>query len=182
MSEDLHITYERILLQLCTFHPVTALSNERLVFRILMSVAFSGQHVTLTEAAEFATIENLAYGMQEDNRFDDSTAVLSFVGSLVSVRNQTLTLSHKSVKDFLKSPRALYGPIQLSLFLGIKAGSDDTITAADVYIAQKCLSYLALPRPSARETEFDHTVKDPNITYLLTLQTENPLLDYAGSI
>ncbi|MCJ1263723.1 hypothetical protein MMC22_003593 [Lobaria immixta] len=181
LPEDLHITYERTLLQLCSFHPGTAQSNKRLVFRILMFVAFSGRPVTTAEAAEFTVIENSADRIQEDDRFDDPAAVLSFVGSLVSVRNQILTLSHKSVKDFLESPRALHGPLQLSDFLGIKGGSDGIGMAADIYIGSKCLGYLTLPQPSAQDINFGPMVKDPNTTYLITLQKENPLLDYAAS-
>lgn len=107
--------------------------------------------------------------------------MLSFVGSLVSVRNQIITLSHKSVKDFLESPRALYGQLQLSKFLGDIASSNGTGMAADVYIGQKCLGYLALPQPSARETDFGPMVKNPNSKYLLTLQNDNLLLDYAAN-
>ena len=181
MPEDLYTSYERILLQLSFFDPGTAISNERLVFRILVFVAFSGRPVTVAEAAEFAIIENSADKIQEEDRFDDPIAVLPFVGSLVSVQNQILTLSHKSVKDFLESPRARHGPLQLGKFLGITGVPDDTSIAADIYIAQKCLGYLALPQPSAREAKLSSEVKDPNMTYLLSLQKENPLLDYAAS-
>lgn len=180
MPEDLNASYERTLLRLCSFDPSTAVSSERLVFRILVFVAFCGRPVTMTEAAEFAVIENSADKLQPDDRFEDPIAVLSFVGSLVNVQDSILTLAHKSVKDFLESKRALFGALQLGLFLGIPNGPSNTERAADIYIAQKCFGYLALPHVSARQAKLVGDVKDPNTTYLGILRRENPLLEYAA--
>ena len=184
MPEDLNASYERTLLQLCSFDASTTLSNERLVFRILIFVAFSGRPVTVEEVAEFAVIENSAEKIEPDDRFEDPLSVLAFVGSLISMQDSIMTLAHKSVKDFLESPRALYGPLQLGLFLGIPSGLNTARigTAADIYIAQKCLGYLALPHTPARQRMLTGDVKDPNITYLGILQRENQLLDYAASM
>ena len=73
VPEDLHVTYERTLLQLCSFHPGTALSN-RLVFRTLLFVALSGRPVTAAEATEFTVIENAADIIKDAARFDNPNA------------------------------------------------------------------------------------------------------------
>ena len=182
MPEDLASSYERTILQLCSFNPNTAITNEKLVYRILLFVAFSGRPVTVAETAELAIIEDSGESIDPDDRFEDSMSILPFVGNLVNVQDSVLTLAHKSVKDFLESPRALYGPLQLGLFLGIKSRPQSIAIAVDTYIAQKCLGYLALPHLSARETMVSGDVKDPNTAYIAILQGKNPLLDYAASM
>lgn len=182
MPEDLNASYERIILHLCSADLSTAVSDQILVFRILIFVAFSGRPVSIAEAAEFAVIENSVAKLYPEDRFEDSTSILSFVGSLVNVQDSILTLAHKSVKDFLESDRALYGALQLGPFLRIPNGPADARTAADIYIAQKCLSYLSLPQITARQAMTGADIKNPNLTYLGTLQQENPLLNYAASM
>lgn len=138
--------------------------------------------MTVAETAELAIIEDSGKIIDPDDRFEDPISILSFVGNLVNVQDSVLTLAHKSIKVFLESPRALYGPLQLGLFLGIMNRPHSTTIAADTYIAQKCLGYLALPHLSVRETMVSRNVHDPNTAYIATLQSKNPLLDYAASM
>ena len=180
MPEDLNASYERTLFHLCWFDPSTAVSNQLLVYSILIFVAISGRPVTIAEAAEFAIIEDKGEEIQVDDRFEDPTSILSLAGTLVCVQDSVLSLAHRSVKEFLKSPRAQWGSLRMGEFLGMSGQLDDIEVFADTFIAQRCLSYLARPHLSARQVMATRVVKDPNITYLGRLQKANPLLDYAA--
>lgn len=180
MPEDLNAFYERTLFHLCWLDPSTAVSNERLVYRILIFIAFSGRPVTIAEAAEFAIIEDPATEIDIEDRFEDPMSILPLVGTLVTLQDSILTLAHKSVKDFLESPRARWGSLQMGEFLGMSGGPDDIGTVADTFIAQRCLGYLTQSHLSARQMMATGIVKDPNTMYLGRLQRANPLLDYAA--
>ena len=184
MPEDLYSSYERTLIHLCQLDQTTSVSNGELVYRILLFVTFSGRPVTVAEAAEFAVIEGSRKQTNVDNRFEDPMAILTFLGTLVSTQDSILTLAHKSVKDFLESPRAQSGPLQIGLFLERHnqcALEPDMIGhAADIFIARGCLSYLSRPHLTARQMSFTGVMKDPNTSYLGRLNKANPLLDYAA--
>ena len=151
-----------------------------LVYGIVILVAFSGRAVTVTEAAEFAIIEDSPDIIQPSDRFEDPLSILPLVGTLITVQDSILTLAHKSVKDFLESPRAKWGPLQIGRFLGTLNYSDDFNLAADIFIARRCFKYLAVPHTSARRSMMASDVRDPNLTYLAQLKQANPLLDYAA--
>ena len=184
MPEDLYSSYERTLIHLCGFDQTTSVSNGELVYRILLFVAFSGRPVTVAEAAEFAIIEGSRKQTNVDNRFEDPMSILTFLGTLVSTQDSILTLAHKSVKDFLESPRAQSGPLQIGLFLERHnecALEPDMIGhAADIFIARGCLGYLSITHLTARQMMLTGIMKDPNTSYLARLNKANPLLDYAA--
>lgn len=140
--------------------------------------------MTVAEAAEFAIIEGSRKQTNIDNRFEDPMSILAFLGTLVSTQASILTLAHKSVKDFLESPRAQSGPLQIGLFLarhnGCALQPDMIGLAADIFIARGCLAYMSIPHLSARQTMLTGITKDPNSSYLGRLNKANPLLDYAA--
>ena len=180
MPVDLHTMYERILFQLCWFDPGTAVSNQKLVYSILLFVAFSQRSVTVAEAAEFAISEDASGEIELDDRFEDPMSILPLLGTLVNVQDSILSLSHRSVKDFLESSRALWGSLQIGLLLGISRDTGVIATSMDTFIARRCLGYLALSHTPPRQVAIPKDVKDPNTTYLLKLQRDYPLLDYSA--
>ena len=184
MPEDLYSYYEITVVHLCQIDETTSVSNGELVYRILLFVAFSGRPVTVAEAAEFAIIEGSRTQTNVENRFEDPMAILSFLGTLVSTQDSILTLAHKSVKDFLESPRAQSGPLQIRLFLErhnqCTLESETIGHAADLFIARVCLGYLSTPHLAARQTMSTDVTKDPNTSYLGKLNKENALMDYAA--
>ena len=116
MSEDLDAVYERTLFQLYWLSPGTAISNGRLIYSILLFLASSGRSVTVAEVAKFAIVEEVGEDVEPDNRFEDLMSILPLLGNLVNVQDFILSLSHKSIKDFLESPRARRGSLQMGLF------------------------------------------------------------------
>lgn len=111
-------------------------------------------------------------------------SILTFLGTLVSSQDSILTLAHKSVKDFLESPRAQSGPLQMGPFLERHIGNavEPGVIghAADDFIARDCLGYLSIPHVTARQMMAIDIMKDPNTSYLGRLNKADPLLDYAA--
>jgi hypothetical protein len=168
MPEDLYSTYSRILgdLQSSDDWPV--------VDRILTFVSYSARPVTVAEVAEFVILEDEMTNVQPEERFEDFTEILSLISSLINVQDGNLTLTHKSVQDFLMT-RQEHGDF-VPLFT-----SNLLYRGADIYIAKRCLQYLAFPQQPICDIAEARNVKDPNTRHLAKLLTEYPFLDYAAS-
>jgi len=168
MPEDLYSTYSRILddLQSSDDWPV--------VDRILAFVSYSARPVTVAEVAEFAILEDGMTNVQPEERFEDFTEILSLIGSLINVQDGNLTLAHKSVQDFLVTRQ------ERGDFVAPYT-SDLLYRGADIYIAKRCLQYLAFPQRPVCDIAEARNVKDPNTRHLAKLLTEYPFLDYAAS-
>jgi hypothetical protein len=168
MPEDLYSTYSRILgdLQSSDDWPV--------VDRILTFVSYSARPVTVAEVAEFVILEDGMTNVQPEERFEDFTEILSLISSLINVQDGNLTLTHKSVQDFLMT-RQEHGDFVPPFT------SNLLYRGADIYIAKRCLQYLAFPQQPVCDIAEARNVKDPNTRHLAKLLTEYPFLDYAAS-
>ena len=167
MPEDLYSTYSRIL------NDLQSSDDWPVVDRILAFVSYSARPVTVAEVAEFTILEDEMTNVQPEERFEDFTEILSLISSLVNVQDGNLTLAHKSVQDFLvtKQGRGDFVPPFTSLLY----------RGADIYIAKRCLQYLAFPQQPVCGIAELRNVKDPNTRLLAKLLTEYPFLDYAAS-
>src|SRR2546421_10427542 len=168
MPEDLYSTYSRILddLQSSDDWPV--------VDRILAFVSYSARPVTVAEVAEFVILEDEMTNVQPEERFEDFTEILSLISSLINVQDGNLTLAHKSVQDFLVNQQERGDFVT-------PYTSDLLYRGADIYIAKRCLQYLAFPQQPVCDIAEARNVKDPNTRHLAKLLTEYPFLDYAAS-
>ena len=168
MPEDLYSTYSRIL------NDLQSSDDWPVVDRILAFVSYSARPVTVAEVAEFTILEDEMTNVQPEERFEDFTEILSLISSLINVQDGNLTLAHKSVQDFLvtrQERRDFVPPFTSNLLY----------RGADIYIAKRCLQYLAFPQQPVCDIAEAKNVKDPNTRHLAKLLTEYPFLDYAAS-
>jgi hypothetical protein len=171
MPVDIFNTYSRIIGSL-------QLPSERiLASRILTFLCYSARPVTVAEAAEFAILEDGMERIDPQDRFENFTDIVQVLGSLVEVCNGVLALSHRSVQEFLLTGQ---GRGLLDWFDGSTELFDPS-GGADLYIARRCLQYLAINQKPIRDSYQPGGNKKPNAKHLTKLLGSYPLLEYAAT-
>jgi hypothetical protein len=177
IPQDLNLTYAGILFGLESSDEWT------LIARILAFVAFSALPPTIAEIVEFVIIESEGDVIRPNGRFENCRDILTLASCFISVENETLNLSHKSVKDFfdiqMKGGTILVR--HLLRDMNLDAGVSATPLLPEAYMAKRCLGYLSLPTTPVRQLSFSKDIKHPNAKHLETLLRELPFLEYAAT-
>ena len=145
LPPDLDSTYDDILLRV---EP----ADREYLKRALQFVVFSVRPMTLVEVAEAVIIEPEISEVDEDARLQRPTDLLEIGRSLLVLghreldQDPILELSHYSVKEYLVSERANFGPAKYFAL--------DKVNA-DMHIAKCSLTYLGLDYFEEVWQEFD---------------------------
>ncbi len=167
MPTSIQTTYARILLDLHGSEEWPILE------RVLALVSFGARPVTVEEAAEFAILEAEMTTVNSEERIEDFNDILAMLSSLISIQDGHLILAHKSVQEFLSAGPDFGSPQSLTTSI--------IYEEAELYIAERCLQYLAFPESPLFEFDKYKDVKSPNAEHLSRLHAAYPFLEYAAS-